>query len=177
MKSGDLVKQFGVSHTTITRWVNEFAEYLSESAKGVNQKQKTFTSDDFLVIATIHQLSVDGLSLVEIGGKLKSGYRVENITSATIGYDDGRMVPASAMEQIIDATGVAAELMAVKSERDKLVDMLEASQEKLTEKEIEIRALNDRIADLQYRLGQAEGELKLRQEQAQTPKKRWWGGD
>lgn len=176
MKTGDLTKQFGVSAQTIHRWVIEFSDFLSDSGKGVGVRQKSFSADDFLVMATIHQLSLDGTAFTTIKERLQEGYRVESTVAASMGYEDGRLVPAAVVEQVIDSVEIRVELEQVKAERDKLVEMLEETREKLeaaeTARRDEVKALNERLIELQRLLGQAEGELNIRREQDQ--KKRKW---
>lgn len=178
MKSGDLVKQFGISNQTVRRWVEQFGDYLSDDARAVNAKQSVFNADDFLVMATIKKLSTEGLSLSAIADRLAEGYRVEDISAATVGYEDGRMVPAAVVEQVVDAAGVRVELEVIKAERDKLLELLEQTQQRLDETSDQWRREKDelqkQIAELQRALGQAEGELNLRRDQEK--KKRGWFG-
>jgi DNA-binding transcriptional MerR regulator len=164
MKTGDLVKQFGVSDTTIRRWVAEFGEYLSSNAQQIHSKHRSFTADDFLVLATIHVLSKEGYSLSAINDKLGQGYRVEDVSAATVGYTDGRMVPATAIEQIIDAAEIRVELESLKIERDRLLDELGTERQRNIEKDQRIEQLQKDIRELQRELGRAEGELSYRRE-------------
>lgn len=169
MKTGDLVKQFGVSDSTIRRWVREFTKFLTES----NSKHRSFTSDDFIVMATINHLSNQGYTLDAIRGRLDEGYRIENISTETVGYSDGRMVPAAAVEQIIDSSELRVELEQVKSDKTILTLQLQDARQELVElrekyeqqgrghKE-ELETLNNKIQELQHRLGLAEGELLYR---------------
>lgn len=176
MKTGDAAKHFGVSNETIRRWIDRFEDYLSESARGVNRAQRVLGESDFIILATVRELSAQGLNSDEISTKLAEGYRVEDTSTANLGYGDGRLVPAAMVDQVIDGAELRIQLEQVKAERDKLLQLLEDSQKRETATRDKLDALTEKLSDLQYRLGQAEGELKLRQEQAQ-PKKRWWGGD
>lgn len=175
MKTGDLVRQFGVSDTTIRRWVAEFEEFLSENAKQTRSKHRSFTSDDFLVLATAHEMSKENFPLNAIREKLAEGYRVDDTTASTVGYSDGRLVPAVAVEQIIDSTELRIELEQVRAERDKLVEALEKLEasktelvekhdQHLLEKDNRLAALQQQISALQRELGRAEGELAYRRE-------------
>lgn len=156
MKSGDLVKKFGVSDQTIRRWAGEFEDYLSEQTG----RHRVYTADDYIVMATINYLYNDeGLNTNGVRDKLKSGFRVDEDDIATIGYSDGRMVPAAAVEQLVDASEVRVALERMTAERDRLLDQLEQLQSdhkqekvklesKIDELQQEVRDLSREIIDL-----------------------------
>lgn len=179
MKTGDLVKLFGVSNKTIQNWVKEFENFLSDGAKKLDGRQSIFDSHDFIIMATIAELSQkEKLPYSVIQEKLVSGYRIEDVSAATVGYEDGRTVPAAAVEQIIDATSVRVELEQVKAERDKLLDMLNQKEKRERELIEKLDNMQNQIAELQRQLGRAEGELNLRRQQEdQAKKRRWFGGE
>jgi len=171
MKTGDLVKHFGISESTVRRWTKEYEEFFSESSG----RQRSFTHSDFLVIATILELAKQNFPLNHIRQRLAEGYRVEDNTAYTAGYTDGRMVPAAAVEQIIDGTELRVQLEQIIYERDRLLEtiqtlrhtqeeMEEKYEERLAEKDSQLRQLQDRMAELQRELGRAEGELNFRRE-------------
>lgn len=183
MKTGDVAKLFGVSNTTINQWQRRFAGYLSEK-KG---RQRIYDQNDVLVLATVARLSADGHSLAEINNQLEDGYRVEDVGAANFGIDH-RMIPAAAVEQIIDAAELRTELEQVKAERDKLAVFFQNAQEtaakweeKHNESSAKITELQDKIATLERQLGRAEvkaeqlDELKEQMER-ERQKKRWWFG-
>lgn len=170
MKTGDLVRKFGVSDATIRRWASTFSEYLSDG----EGRHHNFTYDDFIAMATIHQLSSEGYSLDLIEKKLGEGYRVEENLIEQIGYPDGRMVPAAVVEQVIDSSEIRVQLEQVKHERDRLIQTLEQMQQRLEDledearereeairrdKDTQIEALQKEIKELQRSLGRAEGRL------------------
>lgn len=185
MKTGDLSKQFGVSQTTITRWIDTFEEFFSKGARRIETKQRTYNEEDILILATIATLSIEGLPHVDIRQRLKNGERVEHPGIANFGVDV-RMVPAATVEQVIDSTEIRIELEQIKAERDKLADLLANAQLNLrqvqerldkveserreelmrweAQRREEINQLKDEIAQLQHRLGRAEGELNYRRE-------------
>jgi len=164
MKTGDLVKQFGVSDQTIRHWVAEFSAYLSDGAKKKGARQSVFNSDDFIILATVQSLSSEGHSFKLIHQKMEEGYRVENISAATVGYDDGRVVPAAAVEQIIDSAELRTELEVIKSERDELRMRVQKLKNVLEETQVENKSLLKELGELRERLGRAEGELSYRRE-------------
>jgi len=171
MKTGDLVKKFGVSDATIRRWASTFNEYLSEG----EGRHHNFTYDDFIVMATVHQLSGEGYALELIQKKLSEGYRIEEQLVDQIGYPDGRMIPAAVVEQVIDSSEIRVQLEQVKNERDRLLQTLEQTQQRLAqlegearqreetirrEKDTQIDGLQKEIKELQRVLGRAEGRLE-----------------
>lgn len=175
MKTGDIEKQFGVSGTTIRRWVTEFKSFFSDSAVKKDSRNRSYTADDFVVLATIHSLSAQNFPYDAIREKLESGYRVEESVSQTVGYTDGRMVPAVAVEQIIDSTTVRVELEALKIDHARLMEELESERARVADRDQKIQVLQDRIADLQHKLGLAEGRLGEIDRQQNQKKGRWFG--
>lgn len=174
MRTGELEKLFGVSATTIRNWISEFENHLSEQARKVGTKQRTFTEDDILTLATIAKLSADGLGYTDIHERLQAGERVEHPQVANYGVDV-RMVPAAAVEQIIDSTETRIELERARAESDQLSIALEQTLQRLSEVEAreqnalqKIEALQNLIADLRERVGRAEAALE--------EKRRGWFG-
>lgn len=164
MKTGDLTRLFGVSNTTIKNWVDRFPDYFSDAAKAVNQRQRAFTESDILTLATIAQLSQqEHLAYEQIEDRLGAGYRVDDPGIANFGVDT-RMVPAAAVEQMIDSTEIRMQLEQVKAERDKLVDMLSESQGRELQLLEKNEQLQREIRELERKLGQAEGELNYRRQ-------------
>jgi len=182
MKSGDLQKAFGIGATTIKNWCDEFAEYLSDGARAMDSRHRRFTESDYIALATVAELSQkQKLPYQAIHEKLQGGYRVENPGAWTIGYEDGRMVPAAAVEQIIDASEIRVELEIIRAERDRLANMLSDSIEKASTLEDKNEQLTKRLIELerelgalQRELGRAETEAKILREQ-QDKKRGWFG--
>jgi DNA-binding transcriptional MerR regulator len=163
MKSGDLARLFGVSSEAIRQWTEVFAEFLSDEAQAKNTRQRLYNDTDVLVLATVARYSADGLSRAHIREKLTNGERVEHPGIANYGVDT-RMVPAAAVEQLVDATELRIELEQVKAERDKLLEMLDnertQGRERDTQLRNEIKLLQDQVVQLQRELGRAEGRLE-----------------
>ena len=141
---------------------------MSDQARRVKSKQRAFTEDDLLILATIATLSTEGLNYENIRSRLEDGYRVEHPGAANFGVDT-RMVPAAAVEQIIDATEIKTELAQVKAERDKLLEMIEREQSEKRDLQSKIDLLQNEIRQLSERLGRAEGRLEERDK-----KRRWF---
>jgi len=170
MKTGDLAKLFGVSDTTIRSWVREFSDFFSKS----HTKQRTYTDEDVQVLATVAKYSHAGYQLSHIRERLEAGERVENPGEVSYGVDT-RLVPAAAMEQMIDATELRIELEQIKSERDRLVELLDKSEEQKEslrrevkdlqeEMRQEVKRLQGEISNLQRELGRAEARAEIYKE-------------
>ncbi|MFP4320838.1 MAG: MerR family transcriptional regulator [Anaerolineales bacterium] len=172
MKTGDLARLFGVSITTIQNWINEFGDHLSDPAKKIGAKQRSFNEDDVLVLATVASLSADGLNYDTIRKRLADGERVEHPGVANYGVDT-RMIPTAAVEQLIDATELKIELEQIKAERDKLLSMLERSEDEKTALRAKVDELQAEMANLRERLGRAEGRL----EEKDKRRRGWFGGN
>jgi DNA-binding transcriptional MerR regulator len=168
MKTGELAKQFDVSYQTVRNWIHEFSEYLSDDAKALTARQHTIRQDDFVILATVNELSQrQGLNYAEIRERLKDGYRTDELEAYIMPMD---MVP---LQHAVDASKIAAQLDIIKAERDRLAEMLD--EEKLahqqTRHELETRlgakvdSLQDEIKQLQREIGRLEGELEYRRKQ------------
>lgn len=161
MKSGDLQKAFGVGVTTIKNWVDEFGEFLSDGARGVESRHRHFTQSDFIIMATIAELSQrQKYPYSVIRERLQQGYRVDNPTAATVGYEDGRLVPAAAVEQIVDAAELRVELEQIKADRDKLLSLLEEARKDSKEWRERYHELERELRETQRLLGRLEGRLE-----------------
>lgn len=186
MRSGDLAKLFGCSLTTIQNWCHEFDDYLIPS----KSKHRVYTEADVLTLATVAKLSTDGLNYSAIRERLKEGYRVDNPSEANFGVDT-RMIPAAAVEQIVDSTGLRVELEAVKNERDLLAASVNELKQELSrmrqnydtkeaERNQKIDTLQEQIRQLERDLGRAETEARLLRERLEEQKgqkrRRWFGG-
>jgi len=165
MKTGDLSKLFGVNEATIRNWTEQFSGFLSNSARKINTGQRMFDESDMLVMATVASLRNENVSLEDIQHRLEAGERVEHPGVANFGVDT-RMVPAAAVEQIIDATELKTELAQVKAAYQQALEILDRervqhgqAREKFENK---IDALQEEIKKLQREIGQLEGELNYR---------------
>ena len=168
MRTGDLAKQFGVSNTTVQEWSRLYSDFLSPK-RGV---QRVYDENDLLVLATVAYYRHQSESHEDITARLERGERVDDAGTANFGIDT-RMVPAAAVEQIIDGTEMRVELELVKQERDQLAETLkraeeryeklqDTSKEELREAREETSKLLQEIARLQNELGRAQGELEYR---------------
>lgn len=181
MKIGLIAQNLGISTNTIINWVKRYPNFFSGAAKSTNAKQRMFTDEDVLVLRTINHLRNEGVNLDAIEEELADGYRVED-SQAGIGGVQTRLVPAAAVESIVDASQLRSQLDNVTQERDRLLELLEEAREQ--EKELrskleaqqqdaqqkieklredaqqKIDSLQSQLLDLYMRLGLAEGRLQ-----------------
>lgn len=163
MKTSDLVLKFGVSDATIRRWTERFEAYLSPKA-GL---QRRYTEHDYQVMATIHTLSQKNYTWETIEEQLKEGKLVPVGQIPSIGYEEGKMVPAAVVDQVIDAAQLKAQLVEVTAHRDLLIeqrDFLRQNEaeykQKVKELEQQVKALTDELKQVSYDLGYAKGRLE-----------------
>ena len=162
MKTGDLAKLFGVSDKTIRQWATEFSSFFSES----KTKIRTYTEEDIVILATIAKYSHRGESYTTIRDRLESGERVDKPSEVTYGADM-RMVPAAAVEQMIDATEIRMQLERMTVERDKLLELLQDRDGVIKNKELTIEQLyaqvdqlRNELTKLNREIGRLEGRLE-----------------
>lgn len=167
MDKKQLAYKLNVSHTTIYKWVDRFAEFFTDGAKS---RRREYTQADLDILATIAKLSADGLNYDAIERALQDGQR-ESFENTTLGTDT-RMVPAAAVEQIIDSTELRTELATITAERDALREQLDELVERAARYEQErdasnkqVQELLKQIADMERELGRAETEAKILREQ------------
>ena len=129
MKTGDIARRLGVSPKAIRDWISEFDAYFNESPT----KQRVYSEEDYIVLATIAKFSHQGYGYASIHEKLKDGERVDVSEDITYGIDT-RMIPAASVEQMMDATEVRLQLERVTTERDRLVEMVEDLQHQVEQK-------------------------------------------
>jgi DNA-binding transcriptional MerR regulator len=75
MKTGSVAKLFGIDPKTVTGWVDEFAEFFSDSAKGIGQTQRMYLTEDLIVINTIKAERAVRTEVETIRAKMSSGHR------------------------------------------------------------------------------------------------------
>jgi len=138
MKTGDLQSLLGVSDTTVRKWTQEFSDYLSDSAKAIGSRQRSFTEDDVVIMQTIASLSNDGHSYAEIRLRLEAGERIDELGMANAGISS-RLVPEASVRTIIDSAEIRAE-------RDRLVMVVHDQQNRISELEAQLRNLHEQAA-------------------------------
>lgn len=162
MKTGDLAKKFGVSTETIRRWTREFESFFSDQ----DGRFRNFTAEDYKVVATIHSLLNDGHNLKYVEQQLGTGFRVDDAYVGTLGYDDGRQVPAAAVEQIVDASKIRAELEVIKMEKEKLQERLDDREQELRNLRVQLdREKRELLAKRDAEFDEWKSERQILQEQ------------
>ena len=169
MKTGDAAKRLkNVTSQTIRDWIERYGKFFSEDAQGINRKYAEINSDDFIVLATIYELSRgdDKLSHEEIKQKLADGFRVDEQEAYTLEPD---MIPSPIVESIIDAAEIRVELEKTKSELERALTILENERqqhgEQVARLEAKIDDLQQQIGELRERAASAETEAKMLREQ------------
>jgi|GEM_PF-5292512 len=153
-KTGDVVRQLGINRDAISRWMRHFKDFMSPQ-EGRNYR---ITNDDFVVLATIKELSDKNLRLDDIYTKLSDGYRVKELDAYVLPID---MIP---LKQAVDATNIKAELEILTNERDRLLDMvqdLQANLDMQTAKMEELQNKLDTVRDDMYEKNKEEREKIL----------------
>jgi DNA-binding transcriptional MerR regulator len=88
----EVATQLDVSPSTLRRWSNEFADYLSESAgrpqpsEGSQVAHRRYTDEDLETLLTIKGLLNEGLTYIQVGRRLQA-LRLRR-TEAEVVYDD-----------------------------------------------------------------------------------------
>ncbi len=153
MRTGEVSKRVGVSTETIRQWANTYSEFLSPAATPEKGAIRDYTDDDVRVLLTIKQNADRRRPVDEIKDILKSGERVQEIPD----------IPDPMMDTV-----PALEYALVVEERDGLKGKL-ALLQKVQDKN---QGLQEKIADLQHRIGAAEKEAEIYKELYQEEKKR-----
>lgn len=73
---GQAAKQFDIPKGTVRGWVNNFSEYLSESANPPKGETKLLTPDDMTVLYTVYFLRARHKSIADIHEELSKGFKV-----------------------------------------------------------------------------------------------------
>ena len=149
MRTGDAASQFGVSTQTIRNWLVEFQEYFDDS----NTAHNRINQDGFIIMATIAELSRQGLNYAAIGERLKAGYRTEDLQQFAMPND---YIP---VQVAIDGSKQQLELATVRKELEFAqlrITELERERDKFQSKTDsqadEIKRLNEKITALYERL-------------------------
>jgi len=159
MNKKQLEAKLNVSHTTIYKWIKRFDSYFSDAARS---GRREYSQEDLDILATIASLSIEGLNYDAIEKRLDSGERVA-FEETTLGVDS-RMIPAVAVEQMLDATEIRIELEQVRAERDKLYSMLEEIKADFSKEREKNEALLREMGQIQERAARAEAQVEMLKE-------------
>lgn len=178
MKQPEAARLFGVEPNTIKNWTNRFEGFFSSAARLPQVRKRVYNEDDLVILASIAALGDQNFTYDEIETELKKGFRADAPTHVP-GYDK-RVVPAAAVEQLVDASSIRNELAKVTEERDRLLALVEEMRDELDNQRHEHKTELDtkldakdahyqaRIDDLQLevrqlleRVGRAEAQVEL----------------
>jgi len=144
MKASELARRFGCHPSTVRKWADTYAQFMSEGALGHNEENRRhFNEEDARIMATVAKLRDVNVGLDEIAARLANGERVSAVPAAS---HNGHMADAEhAAAKDIDAA------MSSYNDVDRLVQELLANT----------ATLYQEIARLQHELGEAQGKLAL----------------
>lgn len=157
MKTGEMAKRLYQSPSNIRTWADQYAEFLSERGAGIAPgAARRFNPDDQLVMATIAHLRNEGKSHDAIHETLAEGWRVEEVPGA----------PNAARQRAVESSSlVPASQLQVVTER---ALFFEEERRRLLQKSAQERAkheeLVEEIRELERKLGEAQGEIKVLRE-------------
>lgn len=156
MKIGEIAKRLGVTTDVVRYAANTYSEQLSASAGGqVKGATRQFSDHDCQVIASILYWRDQGLPPDDIIGML-----------LTADLQPCPEPPDPAAEHARQSVALVAQpeyARALDKIQELQADLVAARQERsaaLETWQTDVTRLNDRIADLEHKLGSAEGELE-----------------
>jgi DNA-binding transcriptional MerR regulator len=129
MKTGKVAKLFGIDPKTVTGWVDEFAEFFSDAAKGEGSTQREYLPEDLIVLNTIKVERVKRSETEQIRAVLASGHREVNLPpqATVIGGDAAITVYAQMKELEVKLDLAEAEIDRLRNdgkEKDEKIDRL-----------------------------------------------------
>ena len=151
---------YGVSHETVRRWTDEFAEYLSHSANPGKGRHRNFNDADMQVLALVADYKSRGVLFEEIHAALKNGQR-----------GNGRALPPVDMQAMILGEKEKQLQTEVDYLRRSLNDALaEAKQAQIYKEEVvktqaQLELANHQLDDLKERFQDTTQELEEAREE------------
>lgn len=166
MRATELARQFDRSLQTIRNWIVKFDRHLK-----ISSAKESIDQQDFIVLATIHQLSLERKTYDEIHTALDNGELIEDTSAYVTPLE---MIP---LQTAIDGGKLVTELEIIKAERDALAEQLQDATNRAARYEqerdaskAEMQDLLREIAELKERLGRAEMEAEMLRKQ----RRRWF---
>ena len=106
----EVANQLQISPSTLRRWSNEFADYLSEAAGRAQPESgrgahRRYTDEDLETLMSIKGLLVEGLTYIQVGRRLDA-LRLRRATTVESDGDDGRRT-ITALAPMLDSSPVA----------------------------------------------------------------------
>ena len=145
--TGTVAKICGVSREAVRKWVDEFGQYMSESATPPKGEVRDFNDDDVRICALIAEYRNKGFNTDSIHAALKSGERVEpdlSIQATTPGVSQAKL---ASLERAV--TGLKQQIATLEKERDTALTERDLLERQLSEARQEIKQLNREIGRLQ----------------------------
>ena len=145
--TGTVAKICGVSREAVRKWVDEFGQYMSESATPPKGEVRDFDDDDVRICALIAEYRNKGFNTDSIHAALKNGDRVEpdmSIQASTPGLSQAKL---AALERSV--TALRGQIEALEKERDAAVTERDLLERQLSQARQEIKMLNREIGRLQ----------------------------
>jgi DNA-binding transcriptional MerR regulator len=166
----EVATQLQVSPSTLRRWSNEFAEYLSDSAghpqsaAGSQMAHRRYSDEDLETLMTIKGLLTEGLTYIQVGKRLDALRRRRSGPDATIESDGNptMAVGPSLLDSspIAPAVAVLADtLHTVADGQQLLLGSQQANKDLLTIVVQDNFALKEENAKLRDRMLEIEREL------------------
>jgi DNA-binding transcriptional MerR regulator len=149
--SQHIIKTFKVSHQTIKNWCDEFAKYLSPTARPGDGKKRFFTADDLKVLSLVHEYHKRGFRWEDAHVALQSGQRGDiPDTSELVPYEN----PTAMLALKEEVKNLRLLLEASQSERNMEHGKVELLEKQLAQKEALIKELYREVAILEAQKGQ-----------------------
>ncbi len=158
----EVATQLQISPSTLRRWSDEFADFLSESAgrphlaSGGQATHRRYTDEDLETLLTIKGLLAEGLTYIQVGKRLEALRRRRAPTAG--GEEDAP--PVTALGPLLRDASSFAPAISVLANRDLLTVVL---QDNFTLKE-ENAKLRDRMLDLERELSEMRRQDAARRE-------------
>jgi DNA-binding transcriptional MerR regulator len=158
MKTGKVAKIFGVDSKTIIAWVGQFPEYFSKEALGEGRTQRAFEPDDLIILNTIHGLRSQNVTYAEIGARLTSGERKDDLPpdATNIEGDKAVVVYSRLKMALAEVETLNSEVLRLRIESEEHVQEIRKLERTLGAAEERIKMLNELLEDNKKRLIETE---------------------
>lgn len=158
MKTGKVAKLFGIDPKTVTGWVEEFAEFFSDSAKAEEGSlQRDYLPEDLIVLNTVKNERAARTDVEAIRAKLRSGHRDTVLPPESAYIDKDNALAVYGQLKILQA-----EVERLRAESQIATERNEADRVRHEQREAE---LNNEIRKLERENGGLAAELRLLREQ------------
>jgi DNA-binding transcriptional MerR regulator len=107
----EIANQLQISPSTLRRWSNEFADYLSDAAgrpetgAGGTTAHRRYTDQDLEALMTIKGLLAEGMTYIQVGRRLEALHMRDTIVDVMVEDDDAEMTALG--PSLRESSGVA----------------------------------------------------------------------